>query len=120
MADEIVNKFVSAGLMRREYDRVKLHLTVMNSLFRKKDASDGNENSLEDPLATYDRRQNGPSSRLSSRETIDAREVLKLFQNRHFAQTEINELHLSQMKAGRRTKENYYFPSAIVQLTDCG
>ena len=119
MADEIVNKFVSAGLMRREYDRVKLHLTVMNSLFRKKDASESND-SLEDPLASYDRRQIGPSSRLSSRETIDAREVLKSFQTRHFAQTEINELHLSQMKAGRRTQENYYFPSTIVELTNCG
>ena len=35
MADRLVEHFVSAGLMVREWDRVKLHGTVMNTLFRK-------------------------------------------------------------------------------------
>lgn len=35
IADRLVEHFVSAGLMVREWDRVKLHGTVMNTLFRK-------------------------------------------------------------------------------------
>lgn len=31
LADALVDKFVSKGLMKREYDRVKLHATVMNT-----------------------------------------------------------------------------------------
>jgi len=34
-ADRIVDLYVNAGIMTREYDRVKLHITVMNSLMRK-------------------------------------------------------------------------------------
>jgi len=38
-ADQLVDRFVAYGIMLREYDRVKLHITVMNSLMRK-DPSD--------------------------------------------------------------------------------
>ena len=38
-ADRLVDRFVASGIMLREYDRVKLHITVMNSLMRK-DPSD--------------------------------------------------------------------------------
>lgn len=35
IADQLVEHFVSAGLMVRDWDKVKLHGTVMNTLFRK-------------------------------------------------------------------------------------
>lgn len=35
IADRLVEHFVSAGLMVREWDTVKLHATVINTLFRK-------------------------------------------------------------------------------------
>ncbi|XP_073723369.1 activating signal cointegrator 1 complex subunit 1 isoform X2 [Misgurnus anguillicaudatus] len=35
IADRLVECFVSAGLMEREWDKVKIHGTVMNTLFRK-------------------------------------------------------------------------------------
>lgn len=35
IADRLVEHFVSAGLMVREWDQVKLHGTVINTLFRK-------------------------------------------------------------------------------------
>jgi len=34
-ADRLVDRFVASGIMLREYDRVKLHITVMNSKWRK-------------------------------------------------------------------------------------
>ena len=35
LVNGLVEEFVASGLMRREYDNVKLHLTVMNTLMRK-------------------------------------------------------------------------------------
>lgn len=35
IADRLVEHFVAVGLMVREWERVKLHGTVMNTLFRK-------------------------------------------------------------------------------------
>ncbi|KAM6067526.1 activating signal cointegrator 1 complex subunit 1 isoform 3-T7 [Chlamydotis macqueenii] len=35
IADRLVERFVASGLMLKEWDRVKLHATVMNTLFRK-------------------------------------------------------------------------------------
>lgn len=35
VADQLVERFVASGLMLKEWDRVKLHATVMNTLFRK-------------------------------------------------------------------------------------
>lgn len=35
IADKLVERFVASGLMLKEWDRVKLHATVMNTLFRK-------------------------------------------------------------------------------------
>jgi len=34
-ADRLVDRFVASGKMLREYDCVKLHITVINSLMRK-------------------------------------------------------------------------------------
>ena len=38
IADQLVEHFVSVGLMIREWDRVKLHGTLMNTLFRRDSA----------------------------------------------------------------------------------
>jgi len=35
IADQLMERFVASGLMLKEWDRVKLHATVMNTLFRK-------------------------------------------------------------------------------------
>ncbi len=34
LAEGLVDRFVASGLMSRQYDRVKVHLTLLNSLFR--------------------------------------------------------------------------------------
>ena len=116
IADQIVDKFVGSGLMRREYSRVKLHLTVMNSIFRKteKVAQNGGTDFQEPILDPKSERSVG------SRETMDAREILETFGTRDFCVTDITEMHLSQLKAGRRTEENYYYPSTVVRFSSCG
>ena len=49
------------GLMPRQFDRVKLHMTVLNTIFRKED-SDFQEEKAEQ----------------QQRETLDARSLLKV------------------------------------------
>jgi len=63
-AEQILDRFVDAGLMKREYDRIKFHVTLMNTLFRKdkNDVGDKNEESV--------------------RESFDGRTLLELFSKR--------------------------------------
>ncbi|WAR27338.1 ASCC1-like protein [Mya arenaria] len=35
IADRLVDRFETSGLLQRDHDRVKLHVTVMNTIFRK-------------------------------------------------------------------------------------
>lgn len=102
LCESLVDAFVQAGLMTRQYERVKIHLTLVNTLFRK-DSAGIAENEL--------RRGERP------RESLDARAVMEIFGERDFCQAEIGEVHLSQRRAGRRTKENYYWPSATIKTT---
>ena len=98
LADSLTDPFLAAGLMTKQYDRVKLHMTVMNTKFRNK---------LEDEFAGY---KEGP------RIKMDARSVLSEFKDYDFGHVQLETIHLSQRRAGRRTEENYYYPSAIIQL----
>ncbi|XP_008312775.1 activating signal cointegrator 1 complex subunit 1 [Cynoglossus semilaevis] len=82
IADRLVEHFVSAGLMVREWDKVKLHGTVMNTLFRK-------DSTAEDTGGQ--RRQT-----LNEREAFDARNILKKFAAYPFGEFELNSVLLSQ------------------------
>lgn len=62
--ERLVEKFASAGLMQREHDHVKLHMTVINSLMRK------------DPTGVAVPR--GESRKGPPRESFDATDILKV------------------------------------------
>ncbi|XP_054455025.1 activating signal cointegrator 1 complex subunit 1 [Anoplopoma fimbria] len=82
IADRLVEHFVSAGLMVREWDRVKLHATVMNTLFRK-------DSTVEDT--------GGPRRQaMSEREAFDAKNILKKCGAYRFGEFELNAVLLSQ------------------------
>ena len=69
LADRLVDKFSASGFMQREFERVKLHITVMNSLMRK------------DPTGTVEPRRNRQHERqplMKDRESFDAANVLKV------------------------------------------
>lgn len=97
IVDGLVEEFVQRGLMRREHERVKLHVTLLNTLFRK-DQGD---------LGDRDRRE---------RESFDGRMLLEKFSGLSLGSVELSELHLSQRRAGRRTNSGYYLPSAVLSL----
>ncbi|KAI7797134.1 activating signal cointegrator 1 complex subunit 1 [Triplophysa rosa] len=82
IADRLVECFVSAGLMEREWDQVKIHGTVMNTLFRK------------DPSAEAKRTQGKLNGK--DREAFDARNILKEFGEFYFGAFDLKCVHLSQ------------------------
>ena len=97
LANFIVAEFAKTGLMPKQFHRVKLHMTVLNTLFRKDEEF----------------------SEEKTRETLDSRPILELFGDKTFGtNVTLKEVHLSQRRAGKRTKENYYFPSTIVKLNE--
>ncbi|XP_037777137.1 activating signal cointegrator 1 complex subunit 1-like [Penaeus monodon] len=90
IADSLVDEFVKAGLVTKQYERVKLHITLMNTIFRRD--SDG----VTEAKAGRDR------------ETFSARQILEEFQDYYFGEMEIEEVHLSV----RYTTANNGFYSA--------
>ncbi|XP_041671455.1 activating signal cointegrator 1 complex subunit 1 [Cheilinus undulatus] len=101
IADRLVEHFVSAGLMVREWDRVKLHGTVMNTLFRK-------DSTGEDTGGTGRQTMN-------EREAFDARNILKIFGAYHFGGFELKTILLSQRYSTDCT--GYYSSSGSVNLS---
>jgi len=63
-ADQLVDRFVAHGIMLREFDHVKLHITVMNSLFRN------------DPSHAIDTQSCRASTR--DRESFDATRLMQV------------------------------------------
>jgi len=90
--------------MKREYDTVKLHCTLLNTLFRK-DSGDPGDKNVEEPTA---------------RESFDGRPLLEGWLTTSLGKVDLTEIHLSQRRAGRRTAEGYYLPSAVLQIIQCG
>ncbi|XP_070707584.1 activating signal cointegrator 1 complex subunit 1 [Pempheris klunzingeri] len=101
IADRLVEHFVSAGLMVREWDRVKLHGTVMNTLFRK-------ESTVE--------AVGGPGRQTTSeREAFDARNILKKFGDHCFGEFELNTVLLSQRYSTDCT--GYYTSAGSINIS---
>ncbi|KAM8730702.1 activating signal cointegrator 1 complex subunit 1 [Acanthopagrus schlegelii] len=101
IADRLVEHFVSAGLMVREWDRVKLHGTVMNTLFRK-------DSTVEDT---------GGQGRqtMSEREAFDARNILQIFRAHRFGEFELNSVLLSQRYSSDCT--GYYSSAGSINFS---
>ncbi|XP_055631759.1 activating signal cointegrator 1 complex subunit 1 [Toxorhynchites rutilus septentrionalis] len=81
IADQMMEYFVANGLMQRKHDRVKLHVTLMNSLFR--DSGDGSSGGESD-------------GKRGTRVTFDATAILREFGHYNFGTQKVSEIHLSQ------------------------
>ena len=66
LADSLVSRFVSAGLMTQQYDTIKLHITAINTLFRKDPGGVSQPQYREHKVSTRDR------------ESFDARGIFKV------------------------------------------
>ncbi|XP_053664102.1 activating signal cointegrator 1 complex subunit 1 [Anopheles marshallii] len=96
-ANQIYEYFVSKGLMQRKYEQVKLHVTLINSMFRVSQTEVVNEKEAE-----------------RKRMTFDASEILRLYGNFDFGSLVLNEVHLSQRFSTSCT--GYYEATAVMKL----
>jgi activating signal cointegrator complex subunit 1 len=94
--DRLNENLSGTGLMKQKFDRLKLHVTLMNSLLRK------DETGILEAQKTNRGRVKNPE-----RESFDATKILKLFGEYDFGQVELNELHLSIMHQPDR-QTGYY------------
>ncbi|XP_022914170.2 activating signal cointegrator 1 complex subunit 1-like [Onthophagus taurus] len=78
MSDLLVDQFAKKGIIRKQYDSVKLHATLMNSRYRNAKISD--------------ERNNG---RREQRESFDASFILDKYKNFYFGEADFKEIHLS-------------------------
>ncbi|KAF5305208.1 hypothetical protein FQA39_LY09296 [Lamprigera yunnana] len=93
MADGIYNYFTNKGLVRQQFDHVKLHATLINSLFRKVEKQNQNEK--------------------VNRKTFDASLILKKYKNYNFGEANLNFIHLSI----RFTKSEYSYYDALSTIS---
>lgn len=96
LADKLMSRFVDAGLAKKQYDRVKLHATVMNTLFRQ-DTSGMNDEKQSKSRDFKDR----------DRESFDARQILKNFGDFDFGILSLNEIHIS-IRFSSDSKTGFY------------
>ena len=114
-----VEKFSNSGLMRKEYDRVKLHLTLLNTLFRKDEGDIGDRHLTKVCFVQLRSPRFETNLLFQERESFDARDILETWGEVSLGRVTMSELHLSQRRAGRRTAAGYYLPSAILAVNTC-
>ncbi|XP_075213153.1 activating signal cointegrator 1 complex subunit 1 [Lycorma delicatula] len=95
LSDSIVSYCIKAGIVEKEHERVKLHITLMNTIFRKSSSEFGNENKR-------------------NRDTINASSILKSFENFDFGEETVTSIHLSQM--GTVSNSGYYKASVKISF----
>ncbi|XP_014662782.1 PREDICTED: activating signal cointegrator 1 complex subunit 1-like [Priapulus caudatus] len=97
LADGLVSSFADAGLTQRqrEHEHVKLHVTVMNTIFRRDAEAEVTEG--------------------NARESFDARRLMQEFVDYEFGELVITELHISQRYT--TASDGYYEATAVVPLS---
>lgn len=80
MINELVDAVSSSGYVKKQYDNVKLHATIMNTLFRE------NSRSIQDRNRTQ---------RTKDRITFDAKKILELFGDMRFGEVLFQSIDIS-------------------------
>lgn len=86
LVDRVLERFQASGLIVKDWNSVKLHATVMNTLFRKDPNAEGRYNPY-----TADGKYI-----FKERESFDGRNILKQFENFYFGTLKLNSIHISQ------------------------
>lgn len=95
IADQIRDVFVANGLMKREREHVKLHVTFINSRYREDNQTDRN-------------------SRRQQRHPFDARAILQQFGEYDFGTQRLTEVHLSRF--GAKDERGFYAALSVLKV----
>lgn len=99
LAEKLMDRFVASGFMPKQYERVKLHITLMNTLFRTTDF---------DFETKFNRRNRKP------RETFNAKQILKDYEDYRFAVINISSIHISVLHS--IGDDGFYTCSSSIKL----
>lgn len=87
MADKITEYYYKSSLARRQYDKVKLHATIINTSFRSPE---------------------------EKKEAFDATNILQKYENYYFGAAEFNSIHLSiRFTTG---ESSYYEAACVIEI----
>ncbi|KAE8745713.1 hypothetical protein FOCC_FOCC007597 [Frankliniella occidentalis] len=100
LANDIIKYFSKTGLMPKQFDSVKLHVTLMNSIFRREGADSDVANKGENLKRT--------------RESFDASSILKKFQEYSFGEITVETIDLSRRYS--TASNGYYEATASLNL----
>ena len=96
-----MQNYVDAGLCQKQYEKVKLHVTVINTKYRRE----------EEPSSTVS------TLRLKQqRETFSAKDILSSYHDYNFGQANIDKIHLS-ISGAKKDSSGYYQSADIIDLT---
>ena len=106
--------------MQRQYDRVKLHVTLINSLFRR--TKQVQINQVHDTFSVpYHQQQQssansggGSVQQLQKRETFDGQQILEKFAKYNFGKQSLREIHLSRRYT--TDTDGYFKPSNVLKV----
>ncbi|XP_067143269.1 activating signal cointegrator 1 complex subunit 1-like [Centruroides vittatus] len=98
LAQKLMEKFVASGFMPKQYDKVKLHITLINTLFR---------------TSEFDYEKSSGRNR-KPRETFNAKQILKEYENYKFATLRINSIHISVLHS--TSEDGFYTCSSSISL----
>lgn len=104
ISNGIAEYFASRGFIQLKHDHVKMHVTLINSLFRDND----------DAIVKEENQQRGDRDRMNQRVTFDASTILKKFKDFYFGELVFNEIHLSQRYS--KATNGYYESTGILKI----
>lgn len=103
IADTLMERFQSSGLGKVEYDRVKLHATLMNCIYRR---------GTGDGVTSHD---DGTTPQ-ANEDFFDAQPILQKFGDYSFGSHTIDTVHISQR--GSYDPSGFYLSAGQIQFPD--
>lgn len=100
IANNVADYFVERGFIQESHENVKLHVTLINSLFL------ANDDAVE--------KDSLPKEQRGERVTFDASKILKDFKDFNFGSITIQEIHLSQRYS--KGSNGYYEATGILKF----
>ncbi|KAL1502828.1 hypothetical protein ABEB36_007915 [Hypothenemus hampei] len=92
IVDDIAEHFYHKGLARNPQDKVKLHMTIINTKYRK----------------------NEGRKRKWQKQSIDASKIIEKFKDYSFGRCDFNSIHLSQIHT--KGDNGFYKPLAVIEF----
>lgn len=101
VANKISDFFYEKGLVRQYQDKVKLHVTLMNTKYRKSESE-----------------PNSPAKKkkhwFEKRKTFDASSIMQRYKDFYFGEVAFDSIHLSLISS--KGDDGFYMPISVIKF----